>query len=103
MSLLVAIQNIFVILHRNCVIKALERARTIEQGTTLRKSDTARFVFGLFEPEKLELLIKDNAEVTPMDVYIRSRSVPRVHVTLTHTFGCNGIYSCVGILLCSFY
>ena len=31
---------------------------------------------------------KTIAEVTPTDVYIRSRSVPRAYYALTHTFGC---------------
>ena len=45
--------------------------------------------FWWLERRKLKPLIKDNAEVTPTDVYIlRSRSVPRVYYALTHTFGC---------------
>ena len=41
---------------------------------------------------------KDYAEVTPTDVYIRSRSVPRAIYALTHTCWCN-IYYSVGISL----
>ena len=33
-------------------------------------------------------LSKTIAEVTPTDVYIRSRSVPRAYYALMHTFGC---------------
>ena len=41
-------------------------------------------------------------KVTPTDVYIRSRSVPRANYALTHTFGCIYIYR-LRVSLCLFF
>lgn len=72
------------------------------QGTTLRKSDTVRFVFDLFERRKFKSLPKTNAEVTPTDVYIRSRSVPEGYHTLNGTLlGALYIYR-LRVFLCPF-
>ena len=57
-----------------------EEDRAAGWSTTLWKSDTVRFVFDSLNYHN-QTLFKDNAEVTPTDVYImRSRSVPRVIV-----------------------
>ena len=75
-----------------------EGSRVLRQSTTWWKSDTVRFVFGLFELPQSNLVSKTNAEVTPTDVYIvRSRSVPRAYCALTHTFGCIVYISSEGI------
>ena len=59
-------------------------------------SDTVRFVFGYLNYHN-QISFKDNAEVTPTDVYIiRSRSVPRVSCPLAH-FWVHCIYSSEGI------
>ena len=62
-------------------------------------SDTVRYVFGSLNYHNKRDRSKTIAEVTPTDVYIRSRSVPRAIHALTHTFGCISIYSSVGISL----
>ena len=41
-------------------------------------------------------------KVTPTDVYIRSRSVPRANYALTHTFGCI-VYTPTWVSLCLFF
>ena len=51
-------------------------------------SDTVRYVFGSLNYHNKRDRSKTIAEVTPTDVYIRSRSVPRAIHALTHTFGC---------------
>ena len=70
-------------------VMSFEEDGAVGWSTALWKSDTVRFVFGLFELPQSNLVSKTNAEVTPTDVYIvRSRSVPRAYYALTHTFGC---------------
>ena len=65
--------------------------------TTYWKSDTGRFVFGHLNYHN-QIPFKDNAEVTPTGVYIRSRSVPRANHALIGTLlGAFCIYSSVGI------
>ena len=53
--------------------------------TTYWKSDTVRFVFGNLNVGNSGSQSKTIAEVTPTDVYIRSRSVPRAIRMPSHT------------------
>ena len=64
-------------------------------STTLRKSDTVRFVFDYLNVGNSRSQSKTNAEVTPTDVYIvRSRSVPRAYYAFNGTLlGALYIYS----------
>lgn len=62
LSLLVVIQNIFVILQRICLIVALVRVENIGQALHSRKSVTRCFVEWLMGPRKFHLQVKDIAE-----------------------------------------
>ena len=67
--------------------------------TTWWKSDTVRFVFDYLNVGNSSSQSKANAEVTPTDVYMRSRSVPRANSmpSLAH-FWVHCIYSMRGYL-----
>ena len=90
LSLLVVIQNIFVILHRNCLMKALVRAKNIGQGTTLRKSVTRCFVDWQSEITTRRCVSKTKAEFDATGML--DMCIPLCAWRLTkpssHTYGC---------------
>ena len=68
---------------------SFEEDGAVGWSTTLWKSDTVRFVFGLLERRKLKLLNKDKCRGDAYGcVYHAQPECAEGHCALMHTFGC---------------